>query len=174
MHKGLVLSVTPVLRSTCALLILLAGFVAVSPAPAHAQSNDLDQKVREIGSVLRCPVCRNLSVADSPSPLASEMRGVIREKLQAGESREAIINYFVARYGEEIMLDPPREGFTLFLWLGSLGLVAAGLFIMAVRVRRALISVDDIEPDAANTGAEDPRYAKLLDAELVRYKQEVR
>lgn len=163
MHKGFVLSV----------LVLLAGLASVGPTSIHAQSNDLDQKVREIGSVLRCPVCRNLSVADSPSPLASEMRGVIREKLQAGESREAIINYFVARYGEEIMLDPPREGFTLFLWLGSLGLVAAGLFIMAVRVRRALVSIRDMEPnEAAAKSEEDPRYAKLLDAELVRYKQQ--
>lgn len=152
--------------------ILLVG--ASGALPALAQSSDVEQQVREIGAELRCPVCQNLSVADSPSPLAVEMRGVIRQKLLAGESREEITRFFVERYGEGILLNPPRQGFTLLVWLGAVAAVTAGAGVLATRVRSALRGKAAPAQLAANNDpspGEQDRYEALLDAELARYKR---
>ncbi len=169
------------------LLCGMAGLALLATAtPAFAQQSDLDRQVREIALGLRCPVCQNLSVADSPSPLAGEMRAVIRRKLEAGESREQITQYFVQNYGEGILLDPPRQGFTLLLWLGAaLALVVGGL-LMVARLRSALAGKGQTALDASafpgSAGASEgpalpagrrAQYEAALDAELARYKSGV-
>ena len=170
-------------RPTWFLLLLFLGLaVALSAAPAGAQSTDLDRKAREIGSELRCPVCQNLSVADSPSPLAGEMRAIIRQKLEAGESRQAILQYFVASYGEVILLDPPQQGFTMLVWLGAVAAVVGGAALLFLRLRRALGSGVDFyaharssnrDGDQIATMENDP-YEAALDTELDQYQQGVR
>lgn len=157
------------------LIFLFVAGVGVGVAPARAQSEtpELDRQVREIASSLRCPVCQNLSVADSPSPLAVEMRGIIRRKLEAGESREAITQYFVTSYGESVLLDPPRQGFTLLVWLGAAASVVGGLFLVIAKVRRALPPAREESPQEATlplADAERSRYEARLDAELARYE----
>ncbi len=76
-----------------------------------------EDTVNEIAAQLRCVVCQSLSVADSPSETASQMRGVIRERLAAGETPEQIKAYFVEKYGVWILLAPPRQGFSLLVWV---------------------------------------------------------
>ncbi len=151
--------------------VLLWAAVLGGAVPAWAQTADLDQRVREIASSLRCPVCENLSVADSPAPLAAEMRAVIREKLVAGESTAAITQYFVERYGEGILLNPPQQGFSLLIWLGAVAAVLAGAGLLTMRVRRAL------RPNRVPGPAADPpldteeqqHYEAVLDAALAEY-----
>jgi cytochrome c-type biogenesis protein CcmH len=92
--------------------------------------------VHEVAVQLRCVVCQNLSVADSPSEMASQMRAIIRERLAAGESPAEVQRYFVERYGEWILLSPPRHGFNLLVWLLPLGAVLAGLAMAAMLIRR--------------------------------------
>ena len=117
------------------LALLLAAWLAVGLA--HADS--LDDEARRIGQELQCPVCQGLSVADSPSQLATQMRGIIRGKLEAGEDREAILAYFVDRYGEGTLLTPQRSGLALVIWfapyVGALGILA--LVVWIVRRRRS-------------------------------------
>lgn len=91
-----------------------------------AAPRNLDDEALEIGAMLQCPICQNVSVAYSPSQLAAQMRQVIRQKLEAGESREQIIQYFVDRYGESILLEPPKRGFNLVAWRGPFLAVLAG------------------------------------------------
>ncbi len=130
-----------------AVIVLVAAWVAAaSPAPVLAQSSAPDKQVRAIASRLRCPVCQNESVADSPSELAAQMRTLIRTKLEEGESPEAIVAYFVSRYGEWILLDPPRKGLGWILWAAPvvvlvMGLAAAARFIRR-RVRPASTEAD--------------------------------
>jgi len=81
-------------------------------------------------------VCQNLSVADSPSEMASQMRAIIRERLAAGESPAEVQRYFVDRYGEWILLAPPRRGFNLLVWLLPLVAVAVGLVTAGALVWR--------------------------------------
>ena len=95
-----------------------------------------DETAYQIASELRCVVCQNLSVADSPSEMAAQMRAIVRERLAAGDSPEQVRDYFVARYGEWILLAPRQRGFNLLVWGFPIAAVTLGLVAVAVRLRR--------------------------------------
>lgn len=78
---------------------------------------ELEPRVFEIASKLRCPVCTSESVAQSAAETSVRMREIIAQKLQAGESEEQILAYFQARYGDWILLEPPRRGVYLVVWI---------------------------------------------------------
>ena len=96
----------------------------------------LDAQTAQLAATLRCPVCQGESIQDSPASLAREMRGVVKEKLRAGESPEAIRAYFVARYGEWILLEPTTKGLNLMLYLLPVILVVGGVVLVVFLVRR--------------------------------------
>lgn len=120
--------VASVLLGLCALGAALAPTVFAAPVS--------EDTVREIAAQLRCVVCQSLSVADSPSETANQMRGVIRERLAAGETPEQIKAYFVDKYGLWILLEPPRQGFTLLVWVVPYVGLLVGLILVGVAVRR--------------------------------------
>jgi cytochrome c-type biogenesis protein CcmH len=118
---------------------LAVAVILLSAGPVRAQQPSHpvdDQKVHEVASELRCVVCQNLSVADSPSEMANQMRAIVRERLAAGETPAQVRQYFVERYGDWILLSPPRTGFTLLVWLAPLVAVLAGLGLVTLLVRR--------------------------------------
>lgn len=119
--------------SALVLAVLLTGAARGAPPPARVVS---EAQVHEVAGELRCVVCQNLSVADSPSEMARQMRAIVRERLEAGESPGEVVQYFVDRYGEWILLSPRRSGFNLLVWLAPLAAVAVGLTIVTVLVRR--------------------------------------
>jgi cytochrome c-type biogenesis protein CcmH len=121
-----------------AVLVLLVTMVIMSAGgPIRAQP-DLEEQVRAVAAELRCPVCQNLSVADSPSEMAGQMRALIRERLEAGQSREAIIAYFTEKYGEWILLSPRARGFNLLVWLLPAAATLAGIVGIGWTARRWL------------------------------------
>ena len=120
-------------RATFALLVVTFGLGATLVFAAVSVD---EHTVTEIASELRCVVCQSLSVADSPSETAHQMRGVIRERLAAGETPDQIKAYFVEKYGEWILLAPPRRGFTLLVWIVPYAALLAGVLFVIVVVRR--------------------------------------
>ena len=95
---------------------------------------DLDDQTRAVATELRCVVCQNLSVADSPSEMAQQMRAIVREQLQAGKTPEQVKEFFVSKYGEWVLLKPKTSGFSALLWVLPyvvlvLGVLAALWFI---------------------------------------------
>src|SRR5437016_6732966 len=82
-----------------------------------AAAKDPEARAQAIAAQLRCPVWQNESVADSPSELAAQMRTLIRAKVAAGETDQQIVDYFVSKYGEWILLEPPRRGPLWIVWL---------------------------------------------------------
>jgi cytochrome c-type biogenesis protein CcmH len=134
---------------------VVAALVAAAPSSASAQSKAVSEEtVHEVAGRLRCVVCQNLSVADSPSEMAGQMRAIIRERLAAGESPADVQRYFVDRYGEWILLSPPRRGFTLLVWLLPLaavavGLVAAGALVWRWTHRRRRVPATPVAIDPA-------------------------
>lgn len=94
------------------LSLSLAFFIAF-----HVDADTLEDQIADISGELMCPVCEGQSVAESNAQLARDMRAVIKTKLLEGNSREEIIDYFVASYGETILASPPPRGFSAILWL---------------------------------------------------------
>lgn len=129
---------SPGRRSVLFLVAALAvvGLAALLASGGSDEPLTLDDRVHEIASGLRCPVCQNLSVADSPSRLAGEMRAEIGKQLQAGSSSEQVRAFFVERYGEWVLLAPTRRGLNLVPWLVPVIGVLSGAAIWAWLVRR--------------------------------------
>lgn len=128
------------------LLILLAG----SPVTVPATGGPLEAQVQSLAAELRCPVCQNLSVADSPSEMARQMRDLIRDRLRQGERPEVVKAYLVERYGEWILLLPPRRGFGLLAWvvpfLGLGGGLVAAVLLLRRWVRRSPGAELEVDP----------------------------
>ena len=118
-------------RAGVAACLCIVVLMVMGAAPA-----DQEDLVRDIAGNLRCPVCQNLSVGDSPSELANQMRGVIRDRLKAGETREQIEAYFVDKYGEWILLSPRPRGFNLLVWVLPFAATAVGLVAVLLLARR--------------------------------------
>lgn len=126
-----------ILLDLAVVFLTVVSLTMVAPSLQAGGQPTLDDQVRAIASRLRCPVCQNESVADSPSELAAQMRALIRTRLQGGESPDAIVAYFVSRYGEWILLDPPRRGLGWLLWTAPGVALALGLLAAAAFLRRA-------------------------------------
>ena len=123
-----------------ALAILLALSIA---STAFAISPDeilkdpaLEARARAIGQSLRCLVCQNQSIDDSDAGLARDLRTLVRERLTAGDSDQAVIAYVVSRYGDFVLLRPPVKPETWVLWFGPLLLLVGVGSLIAVRARR--------------------------------------
>lgn len=119
-----------------AVLLAAAAALAVIAIRGPGSPSSLQGRVRSVASTLRCPVCQNLSVADSPSPLARQMRATIGSELQAGRTAQQIRDQFAAAYGEWILLAPPKKGIDMAVWLAPLALLIGGLAILGISVRR--------------------------------------
>jgi cytochrome c-type biogenesis protein CcmH len=118
----------PILTICLAVAVAVAALVVVAVRGPGGPPT-MQERVHGIAAGLRCPECQNLSVADSPSGLAREMRSEIQRRLLAGQSADAITAYFVSRYGRWILLSPSA---------GGLGLVAWGAPVLAALVGGAM------------------------------------
>jgi cytochrome c-type biogenesis protein CcmH len=129
-----------------ALILGAAGMVMAGSLLFAALRSDpattFDQRVDAVAKGLRCPVCQDLSVADSPSEVALAMRGDIARRLDAGQSAAAIRRFYVARYGPWILLSPDRRGAGWFVWLFPALAVAGGAWLVIVLVRRRPSSLE--------------------------------
>jgi cytochrome c-type biogenesis protein CcmH len=140
------LSLAEGVEMTERLLIVCLLFFATPIFAATAP--DLDDRTRAIAAELRCVVCQNLSVADSPSEMAQQMKGIIREQLQAGKTPAEIKNYFVSKYGEWVLLAPSTKGFGLVVWLLPFVALLAGLGLGIWLLRRWVAKRKKREPNS--------------------------
>lgn len=148
---------------------LLALVLAVmSAAPVQAVQPDevledpvLEQRARELSKGLRCLVCRNESIDESNADLARDLRIVLRERLVAGDSDEAAVDFIVARYGEYVLLRPTLTGSNLLLYAaGPLMLILAGGIGYAYLRRRATATAPQ---EAALSADEQERLRRILE-----------
>lgn len=96
----------------------------------------VDQRVHAIAAQLRCPVCQNESLADATAPVALDLRQQIRQQVLAGKSDQQIIQFFIARYGEQTIVWAPQwQGFSLLIWLVPIALLLGGCVLIYLLVR---------------------------------------
>ncbi len=120
-------------------LALGAASAALQEARPLAADPALEAQVLEIAHDLRCLVCQNETIAASNADLAVDLRGQIREQLQAGRTADEIRAFMVERYGDFVLYKPPFKPLTWVLWIGPFVLLVAMALVMArtLRLRRS-------------------------------------
>lgn len=116
-------------------LLLSAAAHAVEPSEQLADPV-LEGRARALSQELRCQVCQNQSIDDSNAPLAADLRRLVRERLRAGDSDRAVLDFLVQRYGDNVLLRPPLRSDTALLWFGPLALLVAAAIAIAIQARR--------------------------------------
>lgn len=117
---------------------ILSASYARAALPPEALPNP-QQEVRAVAlqKELRCVVCQGESLDESGAPLAADLRHLIRARIVAGDSDDAIKHYLITRYGDFILMKPPLATDTYLLWFGPLGILTVGVSIVAFTVFRA-------------------------------------
>jgi cytochrome c-type biogenesis protein CcmH len=129
-----VLFVTDFLRFVS---LFFFAFIVSSFAFAQGETaTTLDPKVFEIANELRCPVCTAESVGDSSSSVAVNMRNIIQDQLEQGKSEREILAFFQERYGDWILLNPPKRGVHLLVWLLPLVVAVVGVGLLMMYLKR--------------------------------------
>lgn len=135
-------------------LIPLIIFLAALPAwSAPVTEDPLERQMLDIAKDLRCAVCQNQPISESNADLARDMRNIVREQIQAGKSREEILNYFVERYGDYVLLNPPKRGMGMIVWLAPIALLlvvgATGFVFLRNRLKPALPTTPKLSKEDA-------------------------
>lgn len=118
-------------------------------------------RTMELARQLQCPICAGQSVADSQVTLAQQMRDTIERQVQAGQTDEQIIAYFVQRYDENVLMDPPKSGFTLTLWWVPPVVLAVGALVVVLYIREGTGRKKQIVPTGPNDNLNDEELEAL-------------
>lgn len=146
-------------RWMIALVVLSLATSALAVEPGEVLTDPaLESRARAISQDLRCLVCQNQSIDDSNADLARDLRVLVRERLQTGDSDAAVRDYVVSRYGDFVLLKPPFKLKTVALWLSPAVILLGGLAAVVVYYRRRRESVPEPEP---LTSDERLRLARL-------------
>ncbi|HHF5377413.1 TPA: cytochrome c-type biogenesis protein [Haemophilus influenzae] len=142
------------------LTALLFSSVAFSAIDAlNFSSPQQESDYHQLTQSLRCPQCQNNNIADSNATIAVDMRGKVFELLQEGKSKNDVVDYMVARYGNFVTYDPPMTASTLVLWIAPLLLVLLGVVFLLRRKPRTQSAVKSQE---ILTDEDNARLAELL------------
>jgi cytochrome c-type biogenesis protein CcmH len=148
-------------------MVIAAALLAIAAAlviAARPHELTADERVDRITAELRCPVCQGLSVKDSPSETARQMRDLVAERVREGKSDAEIESEFRAAYGDWVLLSPPIVSWSGLVWLAPLAALAAGVILATARVR-GVRPMSIAEPSAAQLAALRERVAREEAAE---------
>ena len=127
------------------LLVTVLGLPPGQPEGRPLSGPALEQRTHEVASLLRCPVCQGMSVADSPSTVALDMKQHVRELLARGYTQEQILNYFETSYGQFVLLKPRNP----LVWILPVVVLLVGVVLVIVTLRR-LTATENREPRTEN------------------------
>jgi len=139
-------------RALVLVLTLALGLTAL------AQETPEEARLRTLQEKLRCLVCQNQTLADSPAGLADDLRRELREQLKSGRSDGEILDFMVARYGDFVLYEPRFKASTALLWVGPFALLAVALLSVAMMARRRRNAATESESEL---GTEERRLVAL-------------
>jgi len=145
-------------------LILPLLILSNTASSAPVEEKDIDLQLRDIAKTLRCTICQNESIWESQAELAQQMRDLIREKLQQGETPDQIRAYFLSRYGDYILLTPRKRGLNWLLWAGPFVLLGGGGIFLYRTISRWVAQAQAVKQDSP--APIDDRLRKRIEAEL--------
>src|SRR5256886_12465783 len=135
--------------------------VAVQPDEMLAEPK-LEARARALSRELRCMVCQTQSIDDSEAPLARDLRILVRERLNAGDSDAQVLDFLTARYGAFVLLKPPFGWRTALLWLAPFGVLLLGIAMLILARRRVGGIAGMTGPNPALSASEEARLAPFL------------
>ena len=150
-------------------VLALITSIVFACAVAHAQSvfeprgfssPEHEERYRTLVDELRCLVCQNQTIAESNADLASDLRREVHRMVEDGRSEDDIAGFMAARYGDFVLYRPPLRGGTILLWAGPFLLVAIGLTVLALYLRRRRRA-----PAAPLDADERQRIQRIFDVE---------
>lgn len=128
------------------LLSVILSFAAHASIQIYEfEDLEQEQQFKELSSTLRCPKCQNNTIADSNAELAVDIRQKVYEMTKQGKSKQDIVDYMVARYGNFVTYKPPFTVATAILWLGPIFVVMVGFGFIFVRSRRKQAPINEDE-----------------------------
>lgn len=142
-----------------------AQFVG-EPQGTPLSGDALFHRTNQIGGLLRCPVCQGMSVADSPSEMAVNMKGQVRELVARGYTEEQILRYFELSYGQFVLLKPKFEGVTGMVWILPIVALFVGGWIVFLKLRKLEAGPSPAPSPAvpeAPQETQDPYLARVRD-----------
>jgi cytochrome c-type biogenesis protein CcmH len=126
-----------IMRIIFAVVLMMLAHVSHAKIESVEFDNEqMQEDYKVLINELRCLVCQNQNLADSNAELAQDLRHQVVEQLQQGKSRDDIVAYMVARYGDFVMYRPPVKGTTLLLWFGPLVFLLVAVTVVIVFVRK--------------------------------------
>jgi cytochrome c-type biogenesis protein CcmH len=135
-------------------------FVGRPQGTPITDQNVLHQRTQEVASLLRCPVCQGLSVADSPSEMAVNMKGQVRELLFRGYTQEQILGYFERSYGQFVLLKPKMNGAGAAVWILPILAIVIGVVIVVSKAKKLEAAPTTVNRQPT-TEPEDPYLARV-------------
>lgn len=155
----------------CAFSFSAAVFLLLAaPALAQGVDEEMEREAQAIDRMIMCPVCPAETIDQAQVEISFQMRAIIRDMLREGRTREQILDYFVDRYGRDILAAPPKSGANLLAWILpiagiAVGLVGVFLVIRSMTGRQGRAPV----PVVAGAGAADPSPGAAEEPGLAPY-----
>jgi len=118
----------------CGMLFSISLWAAIDTYKFDSVAQE--EQYRDLTASLRCPKCQNNSIGDSNAMIAADMRLKVYELMKQGQSRQQILDYMVARYGNFVTYEPPVTPSTLILWVGPALFVVLGGLMIILRSRQ--------------------------------------
>ena len=108
--------------------VCIAQVISVAP--------EYEERYEHLLSELRCLVCQNQTVAESPADLSNDLRVEVKEMLERGATDEEIFKFMSDRYGDFVLYNPPVKPRTYLLWIGPFVLLIGGIILAILLVRK--------------------------------------
>jgi len=158
-------------RSIVWVMMFLLVLMVFSPGGTFAQEpTPSDDEVNAVAKELYCPVCENIPLDACGTAACEQWRGVIRDKLSQGWTKEEIKTYFVEQYGDRVLAEPPRRGFNWLVYIVPPVIFLAGVYMLYQGFRTWRTTNGDdlpgVESDSGPAADVDDEYLSQIEKEL--------
>lgn len=136
-------------------LVVIGASLAITIVVLTIGSQGATDRVHALAERLKCPICTSESVADSPSQVSRDLYGLIEEQVADGWTDNEVIEFFIATYGDQVLLDPKARGTGAVLWVAPIAALAVGGAVIAGRRTHTSRRVSDVERERIATALEE-------------------